>query len=286
MALNMSSQDWLGSPTAFPSVAVWLHSSHLASFGLVFFLVVLWCASLGAHDPRSPSLSGCEHIWYHHLPVTRQKTLATRILPRCLVSKSLGGVLHWVWNSWRLQMHLKLCLSRHFFLKQVWGDAKMLAPQSWNAPIFFWTGLQDILNLLHVHRGALRPCEHYLCECKMCCSISFSVVVPRQRWWRDGHMMDRRPQPPSNKQCSRPSPPVLTAWPSKGHPMVLLLLFCFCFAFAKTLLLKFLDSEEFLIWQCIRKTSLVPTGWGPKATTATTLLSHRSSKPQFWVEVS
>lgn len=198
MALNMSRQDYLRSPTDFPSIAMWLQSSHLASLGLVF-LVVLWCASLGAHDARRSSLSGCEHIWYHHLLVTRQKTLATGILPRCLVSKNLGGALRGVWNSWLLRMHLKLCLSWHFFLKQVWSDAEMLAPQSRNAPIFFWTGLQDILNLLHVHRGALRPCEHDLCECKMCRSVSFPVVLPRQRWWRGGHMMGRRPPAPSQQ---------------------------------------------------------------------------------------
>lgn len=198
MALNMSRQDYLRSPTDFPSIAMWLQSSHLASLGLVF-LVVLWCASLGAHDARRSSLSGCEHIWYHHLLVTRQKTLATGILPRCLVSKNLGRALRGVWNSWLLRMHLKLCLSWHFFLKQVWSDAEMLAPQSRNAPIFFWTGLQDILNLLHVHRGALRPCEHDLRECKMCRSVSFPVVLPRQRWWRGGHMMGRRPPTPSQQ---------------------------------------------------------------------------------------
>lgn len=91
-------------------------------------------------------------------------------------------------------------------------------------------------------------------------------------WWTGG------PPPPSKKQCfqqqqSISSPTVLTAWPWKGHPMFLLLLFCFCFAFAKTaplwdidVLFKFLDSKEFLIWQCIGNRSMVPTGWGPMAT--------------------
>lgn len=85
-------QGWITESCRFP-----LHRSVVNTFLnwllCLVLLVVLWCAPLGAHDERSPSLSRREHIWYHYLPVARQKTLATRILSRRLVSKSLLGSL-------------------------------------------------------------------------------------------------------------------------------------------------------------------------------------------------
>lgn len=107
-------------------------------------------------------------------------------------------------------------------------------------------------------------------------------------WWAGGH------QPPPNRQCSRPSPPVLTAWPLKGRPMVLLLLFCFCFAFAKTAPLwdNWFTMEVPGFWGISHLTVHQKRKHGPRRLRTKGNLQLRQHsyltgvpKPQFWVEV-
>lgn len=261
----------------------------------IVWLVVLWRAPLGTDDKRCPTLSWCQHLWHNSLLVARQKALATRVLPRSPVSRNSFRIFG---SSYILYLYRNACLqsvshSISSFLKQVWSDAKMLAPESWAAPFFCWAGLQDISDILCFHRGALCPRECHLCERQMCRSIPLSVVITRSRWWWGRHMTDGYTIKPLlrnivelSKQQSILRPIVFHCLAIERPPDIFLLLPKLHYYRTLYCYFKWLDCEEFLVWHSVRARSLVPQTsdrWQP-CSGENPPVAFRP-KPDFWVEI-